>query len=419
MQFGEIALDFQQQSSQRVGFALHLLEVFIVQFQRAGKVGEQRLSLEDKRVLIQTCKGAFVIVILVVNLADDFLDDVLHGDNAAGAAELIDHNGYVHLVPLEVAQEIVNHLGLRHEIRGADQTLPAEVGGFAQMGQKVFDVQHSLDIVLRALIDGDAAIIILDDTLQHLGKGSPYVQVNNVHSAGHHLACHLAAEAYDTLQHAAFLGNVLLVGEFHSLLQIVHREALRLRMDKSLGDDLAAYQDVAERRAELHEHGECRSCKAAEGERTLVAVYLGHHFAKEQKQEGEDYRKAEELEPAGISELNCLHEKVIQQHDDGHIHQIVADENGGQQALAVFAESQDACVGRTLALLDFAQVGRTETKESYLTARDKTGTSKEQQGKQQGKDATGVGSLHDDMGKDVAQIREESREVQSETVSEN
>ena len=173
----------------------------------------------------------------------------------------------MHLVPLEVAQEIVNHLGLRHEIGGADQTLPAEVGRFAQMGQKVFDVQHALDIVLRALIDGDAAIIILDDTLQHLGKGSPYVQVNNVHSAGHHLACHLAAEAYDTLQHAAFLGNVLLVGEFHSLLQIVHREALRLRMDKSLGDDLAAYQDVAERRAELHEHGECRSSKAAEGER--------------------------------------------------------------------------------------------------------------------------------------------------------
>ena len=74
-------------------------------------------------------------VVLVVDLAHDLLDDVLDGDDADGAAVLVDHDGQLQARLLHLAQEIVDALGLRdvgggaHERAQVRRVRPRGAGG--------------------------------------------------------------------------------------------------------------------------------------------------------------------------------------------------------------------------------------------------------------------------------------------------
>jgi hypothetical protein len=58
-----------------------------------------------------------LLVQLVLDLADDLLDDVLDGDDALGAAELVDDDGQVRALPAHLAQQRLERLRVRHEQR--------------------------------------------------------------------------------------------------------------------------------------------------------------------------------------------------------------------------------------------------------------------------------------------------------------
>ena len=49
MQFGEVPLDFQQQSGQCVGFSLHLVEIVVVEVEYLQEVGQKRLALNMRK----------------------------------------------------------------------------------------------------------------------------------------------------------------------------------------------------------------------------------------------------------------------------------------------------------------------------------------------------------------------------------
>ena len=53
-------------------------------------------------------------VVLVLDLAHDLLDDVLDGDDADGAAVLVDDHRELHPGLLHLAEEVVDALGFRH-----------------------------------------------------------------------------------------------------------------------------------------------------------------------------------------------------------------------------------------------------------------------------------------------------------------
>ena len=62
---------------------------------------------------------------LVADLADDFLEDVLAGDQTGCAAELVDDDRDVSGRGLKVAQLVIERLGFGDERRRAYQRLPA------------------------------------------------------------------------------------------------------------------------------------------------------------------------------------------------------------------------------------------------------------------------------------------------------
>ena len=100
---GEVALDLQQQAGQRVGLARHLLKLVVIDMEDLAEVAQQRLALETVSVVVELDILALLLVILVVDLADNLLQDVLQRDQSARAAILIDDDGHVDVVLLEVA----------------------------------------------------------------------------------------------------------------------------------------------------------------------------------------------------------------------------------------------------------------------------------------------------------------------------
>ena len=185
--------------------------------------------------------GLLVVIVFIVYLANNLLDDVLHGNNARGAAKFVHHNGNVNLVLLEVAQKVVNHLGFGHKVWRTYQRLPAE-RRFLQVRQKVLDVEHALYVVGRTLIHWYAAVVVLHNALYHVLEGSVYVQVHDVHTWSHHLAHRFAAKTDYALQHLALFCNILLVGKFHCLLQVFNSKRLCLKGNNSVGKGLAHHQ---------------------------------------------------------------------------------------------------------------------------------------------------------------------------------
>ena len=239
---GEFALDFEQEACECVGIALYFLEIFVVKVHDAVEIRKQGLGLEDIGIVVQALIALFGIIVLVIYLAYDFLDDVLHCNNAAGAAKFVYYNGNVYLVLLEITQQVVYHLGLGDEIWCADKGLPAEIGWFLEVWEQVLDIENSLDIVFVTAIYGYAAVVVLDYALYDLGEGCTDVEVHDVHTGRHDLACHLASEAYDALQHLALLCDVFLVGELHCLLQVIDGKGFGIVLYNAVGEGLAHHE---------------------------------------------------------------------------------------------------------------------------------------------------------------------------------
>ena len=228
VQFGEVAFDFQQQSGYRVRVTLHVGKGLVVQLQHLVEVGQQSLSFENEGVRVDAHVVLLVLIILVVDLAHDFLQDILQRHNTTGATKLVHHNGNVHLVLLEFAQQVVNLLRLRHEIRRTNQRLPFEVVTLRQVGQQVLDIQNASDIVLRVLIDGNTRVVIVHHALQHLFVGRRRIQVNHILTTRHHLLHRFVAKAHNTLQYLLLLLDILGVRQLQRLLQLVHAQRLVL-----------------------------------------------------------------------------------------------------------------------------------------------------------------------------------------------
>ena len=66
---------------------------------------------------VDTLHQPFRLVVLVGNLADDFLQQVFEGHEPRGPAVFVDHDREVQLLRLEFLEERVGPLRLRHEVR--------------------------------------------------------------------------------------------------------------------------------------------------------------------------------------------------------------------------------------------------------------------------------------------------------------
>jgi hypothetical protein len=94
-------------------------------------------------------------VVLVDDLPHDLFEEILQGDEAGGAAVLVDDHRHVELVLLHLPEQLGHPLLLRHEHRRPDQ-LPEGAVGATVLPSAADDVLqvHQADDVVRTLPEG-------------------------------------------------------------------------------------------------------------------------------------------------------------------------------------------------------------------------------------------------------------------------
>ena len=93
-----------------------------------------------------------LLVVLVLDLADDLLEQVLDGHEAGGPAVLVEHDRDVDLAPLELVEQVVDAHRLGHEDGGPQERAAAlgrSVAERLQERQQVLGVEDADDLVDR------------------------------------------------------------------------------------------------------------------------------------------------------------------------------------------------------------------------------------------------------------------------------
>lgn len=217
---GEFAFDLEDEAGEGVGVAFDFLEGVVVGVGDFVEVVEEGGRLEDVGAVLGAGVGDFLFVVLVVDVADDFLDDVLHGDDAGGGTVLVDDDGHVDFVVLEFGEEVVDFLGFGDEVGGAYEGLPAEVGGGVEVLEQVFDVEQADDVVEVVLVNGHAGVAVFGDDAADGVEGVFLVDGDDVDAGADDVDGVYVAEAGDAVDDVLFLvvvvffgGAILAVGE--------------------------------------------------------------------------------------------------------------------------------------------------------------------------------------------------------------
>ncbi len=103
-------------------------------------------------------------VVLVVDVADDLLDDVLERDESGNTAILVDHDSHVIAARAEFLQQHVEPFALWHEYRRAHQLPDVELrrAFAARVAQQVLGEQDACDRVAIVADDRKARVAGLD-----------------------------------------------------------------------------------------------------------------------------------------------------------------------------------------------------------------------------------------------------------------
>ena len=86
-------------------------------------------------------------VVLVLNLSDQLLKNIFHGDEAGRTAKLIHHYGNMHLAALKLPQQIVNRFCLRYKKRRPEEVAQNNQVPMFHEGNQVLGMDHPDNIV--------------------------------------------------------------------------------------------------------------------------------------------------------------------------------------------------------------------------------------------------------------------------------
>ena len=143
---------------------------------RLGDVFEfgSRIGVPDPTVELDE-KARQLLVMLVLDLADDLLDDVFDRQQAFGAAEFVDNDGEVDALSPHSGEQIEHTHRFRNVKRRPDQipNFLRRVGGRLLDHENVLDVNHADDGVEAVFVDRKPAVTRLgkggDETLERHG----------------------------------------------------------------------------------------------------------------------------------------------------------------------------------------------------------------------------------------------------------
>ena len=122
---------------------------------------------------------------LVLDLADDLLDQILDRHQPVDAAELVDHHRDMGARLTHLHQQVEDRQGRRDEQHLAQQRRQLGLAAFGDRGQDILDVDEADHVVERFAIDRDARMALLDHAFDDLGERRLDIERHDV-DARHH-----------------------------------------------------------------------------------------------------------------------------------------------------------------------------------------------------------------------------------------
>ena len=164
------------------------------------------------------------LVMLVLDRADDLLDQVLDRDEPLRARILVQHDRQVHAAGPHVGEQVQRGPGHRHVERLADQPGDGRgpLGAGRQDLEHVLEVDHADDRIERAAIDGQTAVPGVGERGDQRVEAGPLLHRNDVRARHADVARILLAEMKEVTHHAALQRRkvALLVGRGIALVPV-------------------------------------------------------------------------------------------------------------------------------------------------------------------------------------------------------
>jgi hypothetical protein len=163
---------------------------------------------------------------LVVDLADDLLEQVLQCDEARDGAVLVHHDRHVALLAADLREQVTEPLRLGHEVRRVEQ--PAQVGAAGgavlerhEQAAHVQDAEHVVELVV---VDRIARIRVLQHLLHRRCGSERHGQGDDVGARHHDFLDRRVGEVEDLVDH------LLLVGLEHARALALAKEHAQLHL---------------------------------------------------------------------------------------------------------------------------------------------------------------------------------------------
>ena len=144
---------------------------------------------------------------LVLDLADDLLEQVFERDDALHHSVLVDDDRHVLVRPPELGQHCGEILRLRGDVRLADDLVDVDVRDATvdERGEQVAHVQDADDVVERLAVDRVASERRVDDRREAFLGREIDREGDDLGPRHHHVRDFLVGEVEDLVEHFLFL----------------------------------------------------------------------------------------------------------------------------------------------------------------------------------------------------------------------
>ena len=326
-----------------------------LQVEELTEVGQAAATVDAEGVLGDLLVVLDHLVVLVPDVAYQLLQDVLHGDDTQSTAVLVQHHGQVGLVGLEVAEQVVNALALMDEQGRGDQLLQGLVGE-ALGGEDVLGMEDAYDLVDAVLVDQQAGEAGLLKELTDLLHGGADLKALQIHAVGQDILGLLLGEVDGVAEQVALL---VVDGAFLLYLLHQHEQLLLGHLVVGLDTEDLGHQlgPQGEEEAEGNEDPDEELHEGRREHGKALGAVLGDGLGGDLTEDQHDDRDGGGGDQGAVVVGEGLILGVHAQGDDEHrgdggqqdVDQIVADQDGGDQAVVVLAELEGE--GSTLVAL--------------------------------------------------------------------
>ena len=178
--------------------------------QEAADFGLQLTQLQPRMglefIFLDGDDFAFVLVVLVLNIADDLLDQIFDGQQPVDPAVLIDDEGHVTALGAHIQQHVEHRHGRRYENRRAQDRVDAFVGAARLGSEQVLDVYQTPDVVHVVAKDRQARMTFGGGQFDHLIDPGFHVDGDDLRARDQHVFDRAVLELQNVGQHLALVG---------------------------------------------------------------------------------------------------------------------------------------------------------------------------------------------------------------------